>query len=65
LNSAYPQPLLAGNLALSFSMKKTFFRVSGTSTEKGASVLFFGIHWIFAILEPSGKGLPLPGTPAP
>src|SRR3954467_7961185 len=39
-------------------------RVSGTSTEKGDSAFFFGIHSIFAILEPSGKGLPLPGTPA-
>jgi hypothetical protein len=27
-----------------------------TSTTKGASVLFFGFHWSFAILEPSGKG---------
>src|SRR5216117_2439813 len=24
---------------------------------------FFGFQWIFAILEPSGKGLPLPGMP--
>ena len=24
----------------------------------------FGIQWIFAILEPSGNGLPLPGMPA-
>jgi hypothetical protein len=27
-------------------------------------VLFFGFHWSFTILEPSGKGWPLPGTPA-
>ena len=27
-------------------------------------MLFFGFHWSFAILEPSGKGLPLPGTPS-
>src|SRR5207247_5514929 len=32
-------------------------------TEKGASVLFFGFHSILAILEPSGKGFPLPGMP--
>ena len=31
--------------------------------EKGGSVIFFGLHSIFAIFEPSGKGLPLPGTP--
>ena len=49
---------------LFFSMKKTSCKVSGILTEKGASVLFFGFHSIFAILEPSGKGLPLPGTPA-
>jgi hypothetical protein len=39
-------------------------KVSGTSTTKGASALFFGFHWSFAILEPLGKGSPLPGTPA-
>ena len=27
-------------------------------------MLLFGFHWIFTILEPSGKGWPLPGTPA-
>ena len=27
-------------------------------------MLFFGFHWSFTILEPSGKGWPLPGTPA-
>src|SRR6202049_1453027 len=37
---------------------------SGTSTTKGASVLFLKVHWSFAALEPSGKGWPLPGTPA-
>src|SRR6476620_5275028 len=45
-------------------MTKACVKTSGTSTMKGASVLFFGFHWSFAILEPSGKGLPLPGTPA-
>src|SRR3954453_13441917 len=45
-------------------MTKAWVKTSGTSTAKGASVLFFGFHWSFAILEPSGKGLPLPGTPA-
>jgi hypothetical protein len=64
LNCAYAHPFVSGNLLLSFSMKKMSCRVSGTLTEKGASVLFFGFHSIFAILEPSGKSLPLPGTPA-
>jgi hypothetical protein len=32
--------------------------------DEGASALFFGFHWSFTILEPSGKGWPLPGTPA-
>ena len=27
-------------------------------------MLFLKLHWSFAILEPSGKGWPLPGTPA-
>jgi hypothetical protein len=27
-------------------------------------VLFFGFHWSFTIMEPSGKGWPFPGTPA-
>src|SRR5207244_3686424 len=39
-------------------------KTSGTSTTKGASVLFFGFHWSFTILEPSGRGWPLPGMPA-
>src|SRR6202042_2839818 len=45
-------------------MKKAWAKTSGTSTTKGASVLFFGFHWSFAIFEPSGKGWPLPGMPA-
>src|SRR5205085_8931647 len=45
-------------------MTKACVNTSGTSTTKGASVLFFGFHWSFTILEPSGKGWPLPGTPA-
>src|SRR5580704_4182451 len=64
LNSAYPHPPLFGKLLLSFSMTKACAKTSGTSTTKGASVLFFGFHWSLAILEPSGKGWPLPGTPA-
>ena len=27
-------------------------------------MLFFGFHWSFTIMEPSGKGWSLPGTPA-
>src|SRR5271163_3168628 len=38
--------------------------VSGWVAEKGGSVIFFGFHSIFTILEPSGKGLPLPGMPS-
>src|SRR5579862_6046106 len=45
-------------------MTKAWVKTSGTSTAKGASVLFFGFHWSFTILEPSGKGWPLPGMPA-
>src|ERR1035438_7295231 len=45
-------------------MTKAWVKTSGTSTTKGASVLFFGFHWSFTIMEPSGKGWPLPGTPA-
>src|SRR6204780_215410 len=45
-------------------MTKACLKMSGTSTTKGASVLFFGFHWSFTILEPSGKGWPFPGTPA-
>jgi hypothetical protein len=37
---------------------------SGTVVGAGASALFFAVQWIFAILEPSGNGLPLPGAPA-
>src|SRR6516165_2350193 len=64
----YPHPCVSENLLLSFSMNSTSVRspgtVSGVLAEKGRSVNFFGLHSIFAILEPSGKGLPLPGTPS-
>src|SRR5207237_7390728 len=59
-----PQPPVAGNRLLSFSMRKACVGASGTSTTKVASVLFLKLHWSLAILEPSGKGFPLPGTPA-
>src|SRR3984957_15831113 len=49
---------------LSFSIKNMSCKLSGILTSKGASVLFFGFHSIFAIFDPSGKGLPLPGMPA-
>src|SRR5712691_11671065 len=45
-------------------MKSTSCRTSGTVVAAGASALFFGFQWTFAILEPSGKCVPLPGTPA-
>ena len=48
-------------LLLSFSMTKACVNTSGTSTAKGASVLFFGSHWSFgAIRERSAVA----GTPA-
>src|SRR5580704_6587185 len=64
---ANPHPCPSGNLLLSFSINSTWVRspgtVSGVLAEKGGLVNFFGLHSIFAILEPSGNGLPLPGTP--
>src|SRR6202167_781357 len=45
-------------------MTKACLKTSGTSTTKGASVLFLCVHWSFTIMEPSGKGWPLTGTPA-
>src|ERR1700680_5232289 len=64
LKSAYPQPPVFGNRLLSSSMRNACVGASGTSTTKGASVLFLKLHWSFADLEPSGKGWPLPGIPA-
>src|SRR5438034_8521941 len=43
-------------------MKSTSCRLAGTVVPGNVS-FFFGFQWIFAILEPSGKGLPLPGMP--
>src|SRR4030095_5319525 len=45
-------------------MTNAWVKTSGTSTTKGASVLFFGFHWSFTMIEPSGKRWPLPGTPS-
>src|SRR5579862_3031555 len=45
-------------------MTKAWVKTSGTSTTNGASALFFGFHWSFTIMEPSGKGCPFPGVPA-
>src|SRR5206468_12346135 len=45
-------------------MKSTSCRVPGTVGGPGAFSFCFGIQWILAILEPSGKGLPLAGMPA-
>src|SRR5580704_12328314 len=67
-NMPYPHPCVSENLLLSFSMNSTANSspgtVSGMLAENGGSVNFLGLHSIFAILEPSGKGLPLPGTPS-
>ena len=65
-NTPHPHPPLSANLLLSFSMNSTSARVSGTVfgllAEKGAVVISFCFHTIFAILEPSGIGWPFPGT---
>src|SRR6188472_35382 len=45
-------------------MTKACVKTSGIFTTKGTSVLLFGFHLSFTTLEPSGKGWPLPGTPA-
>src|SRR5690242_8908478 len=61
-NAAQPQPPLSANRLLSFTMKSTSCRLAGTVVVVKTSC-FFGFQWIFAILEPSGNGWPLPGTP--
>src|ERR671924_676344 len=62
LNAPHPHPPLSANLLLSFTMKSTSCRLAGT-VAVGSASSFFGFQWIFAILEPSGKGLPFPGMP--
>ena len=62
LNAAHPHPPLSANLLLSFTMKSTSCRLAGTVALGNVSI-FFGFQWIFAIWEPSGNGLPLPGIP--
>src|SRR5207245_9488669 len=62
LNAAHPHPPLSANLLLSFTTKSTSCRLAGTVALGNVSS-FFGFQWIFAILEPSGKDLPLPGMP--
>ena len=44
-------------------MTKACVNAFGTSTSNVAFVSFFWLHCSFAILEPSGKGLPSPGMP--
>ena len=63
-NCAYPHPPLSANLLLSFTMKSMSCKAPGTIGSPGWSSAFFAIQWIFAIIAPSGKGLPLPGMPA-
>src|SRR6266446_5922978 len=55
LNAAHPHPPLSANRLLSFTMKSTSCRLSGTTVVGNVSC-FFGFQWIFAILEPSGNG---------
>ena len=64
LKAPYPHPPLSANRALSFTMKSMSCRAPATIVGDGASSLVFAVQWIFAILAPSGKGLPLPGMPA-
>src|SRR3984957_21272884 len=45
-------------------MKSALSWVPGTVGGPGYASCFFGLQWIFAILAPSGKGRPLPATPA-
>jgi len=61
--TAHPHPPVSANLLLSFTMKSTSWSVPGTVAAGNVSI-FFGFQWIFAILEPSGNGFPLPGAPA-
>src|SRR5207247_10789656 len=63
LHAPQRQPPLSANLLLSFTMKSTSCRLPGT-VAVGNTSIFFGFQWIFAIWEPSGNGLPLPGIPA-
>src|SRR3989442_15344157 len=63
LNAAHPHPPLSANRLLSFTMKSTSCRLAGTPVVGNVSC-FLGFQWIFAILAPSGEGLPLPGNPA-
>src|SRR5580658_6635102 len=43
-------------------MTKAWVKTSGTSTTKGASVLFFGFHWSFAILGAIWERLAVAGN---
>jgi hypothetical protein len=54
-----PLAVLRGELDLSKIARHDIWR---TRRKRGAGELF-GRHSIFAILEPSGNGLPSPGTP--
>src|SRR5262245_7124175 len=62
LKAAQPHPPLSANLLLSFTMKSTSCRLSGTTVVVKVSC-FFGFQWILAILAPSGNGRPLLGMP--
>src|ERR1700722_19946125 len=46
-------------------MRKTSCRTSGTLTEKGASVFFFGFHSIFCNLGAVGERLAVAGNAGP
>src|SRR4029078_5151064 len=63
LNTAQPQPALSAKRLLSFTMKSTSCSGPG-AVVSGKYGFICGFQWIFAILAPSGKGLPLSGMPA-
>jgi hypothetical protein len=61
--TAYPHPPLSANFVLSFTMKLTVMQ-RARHCRRGKRLHLLRVQCIFAILAPSGNGLPLPGTPA-
>src|SRR5262249_20905197 len=62
LNAPHPHPPLSAKRLLSFTMKSTSCKLPGTVALGNVSICL-GFQWTFAILAPSGNGLPLPGMP--
>src|SRR5262245_19621035 len=61
---AYPQPFVSVNRFESLTMTPTSVCSPGTVTPYGEAGLGTLNHSIFAIMVPSGTGLPLPGNPS-